>query len=126
MGQRQKPGEIRQSAEERAMRDKEVVRANRELAAYFRGQRTEREARAALKTIKAYIRDRERLDARSRPPLPGAGPIGPSRGASDRRRMKGRSRGGPRKAAARTPAGAAETAAPEGPVELEPKQLVAD
>jgi len=53
------------------MRDQEVVRANRELAAYFKGQRTEREARAALKTVKAFVRDRERADSRSRRPLPG-------------------------------------------------------
>ena len=56
---------------EQEMRDREVVRANRELAAYFKGQRTEREARAALKIIKAFVRDRERQDARHRRPLPG-------------------------------------------------------
>jgi hypothetical protein len=54
------------------MRDQEVLRANRELAAYFEGQRTEREARAALRIIKAFVRDRERRDASGRPPLPGA------------------------------------------------------
>jgi hypothetical protein len=54
------------------MRDQEVLRANRELVAYFRGRRTEREARAALKIIKAFVRDRERRDAKSRSPLPGA------------------------------------------------------
>lgn len=53
------------------MRDQEVLRANRELAAYFKGRRTEREARAALKIIKAFVRDREHEDVRSRPPLPG-------------------------------------------------------
>lgn len=53
------------------MRDQEVLRANKELAAYFRGNRTEREARAALKIIKAFVRDRERRDVGSRPPLPG-------------------------------------------------------
>jgi hypothetical protein len=53
------------------MRDQEVVRANRELAAYFKGRRTEREARAALKIIKAFIRDRERQDPQKRPALPG-------------------------------------------------------
>jgi hypothetical protein len=62
----------RESGGEQQMRDQEVLRANRELAAYFKGRRTEREARAALKIIKAFIRDRERRDARSRPPLPGA------------------------------------------------------
>lgn len=54
-----------------AERDQEVLRANRELAAYFRGRRTEREARAALKIIKAFVRDRERQEAKARPPLPG-------------------------------------------------------
>ena len=60
-----------ETASELAMRDQEVVRANRELAAYFKGRRTEREARAALKIIKAFVRDRERSDSRSRRPLPG-------------------------------------------------------
>ncbi len=72
MDQRHKSGVTRESAAERAMRDEEVLRANGELAAYFKGRRTEREARAALKTIKAFIRNRERLDPGSRPPLPGA------------------------------------------------------
>ena len=53
------------------IRDQEVTRANKELAAYFKGRRTEREARAALKIIKAFVRDRERLDAASRRSLPG-------------------------------------------------------
>jgi hypothetical protein len=73
MGQRRKPGDSRKNAAEQEMRDQEVLRANRELAAYFKGRRTEREARGALKTIKAFVRDRERRNARSRPPLPGAG-----------------------------------------------------
>ena len=68
MGQRHKPG----GAADQVMRDQEVLRANRELAAYFKGRRTEREARAAVKIIKAFIRDRERRDATNRPPLPGA------------------------------------------------------
>jgi len=59
------------SAIERDMREQELLRAKRELAAYFTGRRTEREARAALKTIKAFIRARERQDPTSRPPLPG-------------------------------------------------------
>jgi hypothetical protein len=54
-----------------AERDQEVLRANRELAAYFKGRRTEREARAALKIIKAFVRDRERQEAKARSPLPG-------------------------------------------------------
>jgi hypothetical protein len=54
------------------MRNQEVLRANRELAAYFKGRRTEREARAALKIIKAFIRTRERTDPAEQPPLPGA------------------------------------------------------
>lgn len=54
------------------IREQEVLRANRELAAYFKGRRTEREARAALKIVKAFIRDRERLDPAVRRPFPGA------------------------------------------------------
>jgi len=54
------------------VRNQEVLRANRELAAYFRGKRTEREARAALKIIKAFIRDREKIEPSKRRPLPGA------------------------------------------------------
>jgi hypothetical protein len=57
--------------EEHEKRNQEVLRANRELAAYFRGRRTEREARAALKIIKAFIRDRERAEPKDRRPLPG-------------------------------------------------------
>lgn len=58
-------------ADNQELREQEVLRANKELAAYFKGQRTEREARAALKIIKAFIKDRERTDAGSRRPLPG-------------------------------------------------------
>jgi hypothetical protein len=72
MGQRRKQDVTRGSAGGRDVRAQEVVRANRELAAYFKGRRTEREARAALKIIKAFVRDRERTDERRRPPLPGA------------------------------------------------------
>ena len=61
------------SAAEQEMREQEVLRANRELAAYFRGRRTEREARAALKIIKAFVRDREKVSPKDRRPLPGAG-----------------------------------------------------
>jgi hypothetical protein len=97
MGQRRKTGVTRESAVEQNMRDQEVLRANRELAAYFKGLRTEREARAALKIIKAFIRDRERPDATGRRPLPGAGmakaPKGVPRGetvraGADRSRRK--------------------------------------
>ena len=70
MGRRQKPKGTRGNAVEQAMRDQEVLRANKELAAYFKGQRTEREARAALKIIKAFVRDRERRDVSDRTPLP--------------------------------------------------------
>jgi hypothetical protein len=49
-------------ASEEEIRAQEVLRANKELAEYFKGRRTEREARAALKTIKAFIRDRERAE----------------------------------------------------------------
>jgi hypothetical protein len=51
--------------------EQEIVRANRALAAYFKGQRTEREALGALKIIKAFIKERERMDPSKRPPLPG-------------------------------------------------------
>src|SRR5262245_22432206 len=74
MATRRKRSNSDDTPEERQMRDQEVLRANRELAAYFRGRRTEREARAALKIIKAFVRERERSDAASRPPLPGAQP----------------------------------------------------
>jgi hypothetical protein len=60
--------------DEQQMREQEVLRATRELAAYFKGRRTEREARAALKIVKAFIRDRERIDPAKRRPLPGAQP----------------------------------------------------
>jgi len=66
---RKRPGGDEPSAE-REMRAQEVLRANRELAAYFKGRRTEREARAALKIIKAFVKEREKRDAGSRPPLP--------------------------------------------------------
>jgi hypothetical protein len=55
-------------------RDQEVLRAKKDLAAYFNGRRTEREARAALKIIKAFVRDRERRDPKDRAPLPGVKP----------------------------------------------------
>src|SRR5712692_7209130 len=84
MGQGRKTGVTRESAAEQEMRDQEVLRANRELAAYFKGRRTEREARAALKIIKAFVRDRERRDARSRP-LPGANVAKTSKAVSNRK-----------------------------------------
>jgi hypothetical protein len=62
---------VHENVLESSLRDQEVQRANKELAAYFKGRRTEREARAALKIIKAFVRDRERLDPKSRRPLPG-------------------------------------------------------
>jgi hypothetical protein len=71
MRRSRKPATRDETAAEREVRDQEVIRANRELAAYFRGRRTEREARAALKIIKAFVRDRERRAPVSRPPLPG-------------------------------------------------------
>ena len=72
MGRPLKGAIVRENAADTTMRDQEVIRANRELAAYFKGRRTEREARAALKTIKAFIRDREHADPKLRRPLPGA------------------------------------------------------
>jgi hypothetical protein len=70
-------------------RNQEVLRANKELAAYFKGKRTEREARAALKIIKAFIRDREKVDPSKRRPLPGAESARPS--ASAKKTKKGSS-----------------------------------
>jgi hypothetical protein len=69
---------------EQERRDQEVLRANRELAAYFRGRRTEREARAALKIIKAFVRDRQRRDSRTLPPLPRARAVKPPADAAER------------------------------------------
>jgi hypothetical protein len=94
------------------IRDQEVARANKELAAYFKGQRTEREARAALKTIKAYVRDRERVDAASRRPLPGRQPKEPTGAKPRKLKLKKQTR--PKKAARRT----------RGPVRLEPSMEV--
>jgi hypothetical protein len=76
MAKRHKPGVDRDGAEQRT-RDAEVLRATAELASYFKGQRTEREARAALKIIKAFVRERERGDAKSRRPLPGLAAAAP-------------------------------------------------
>jgi hypothetical protein len=73
MGGRQRRAHPERAAEQ-ALRDQEVMRANRELAAYFRGQRTEREARAALKILRAYVRERARMDPKVRPALPGMKP----------------------------------------------------
>ena len=66
-----KRGQHSETPADREMREQEVMRANRELAAYSRGRRTEREARAALKIIKAFVRERERREGSNRPPLPG-------------------------------------------------------
>jgi hypothetical protein len=71
--------------DEQDIRDQEVLRANRELAAYFKGRRTEREARAALKVIKAFIRDREEIAPASRRPLPGMRPAKPASGGRRRK-----------------------------------------
>ena len=38
-----KPGVARESTAKHEMRDQEVVRASRELAAYFKGRRSQRE-----------------------------------------------------------------------------------
>ena len=65
---RKRPGE--ETPAEPDMRAQEVLRANRELAAYFKGRRTEREARAALKIIKAFVKEREKRGKGSRLPLP--------------------------------------------------------
>ena len=88
-----------ETASELAMRDQEVVRANRELAAYFKGRRTEREARAALKIIKAFVRDRERSDSRSRRPLPGLRAVKTPVGGRDTKAARPKRRKAPRQRA---------------------------
>jgi hypothetical protein len=90
MGQRPKPGATHERTADQEMRDQEVLRANRELAAYFKGRRTEREARAALKIIKAFVRDREHQDPKSRRPLPGAGVTKMPKVGADRKAASGR------------------------------------
>jgi hypothetical protein len=75
----------RHSIDPQELREQEVLRANRELAAYFKGRRTEREARAALKIVKAFIRDREHTDPVKRRPLPGAAPPGRQKNAAARK-----------------------------------------
>ena len=102
MGQRHKSGVTRESAAERAMRDEEVLRANTELAAYFKGRRTEREARAALKIIKAFVRERERLDPGARPALPGADSAKPPKKVTNRKAVRD-SGGGDRRTPPRKP-----------------------
>src|SRR5262245_9389539 len=72
MASARKRSSAKSDSAQQEMREQEVLRANRELAAYFKGRRTEREARAALKIIKAFIRDREDLEPAVRRPLPGA------------------------------------------------------
>src|SRR5262249_61529058 len=79
----------RPSIDLQELREQEVLRANRELAAYFKGRRTEREARAALKIVKAFIRDRERVDPARRRPLPG---MAPARQAAGSRKKAGTSK----------------------------------
>jgi hypothetical protein len=75
---------VHASAEEE-MRHQEVFRAYRELSAYFRGRRTEREARAALKIIKAFIREREQMAPADRRPL-GPGTVSKSAVRRDRKK----------------------------------------
>jgi hypothetical protein len=89
MRERQKPGVTHA---EQAMRDQEVLRANKELTAYFKGQRTEREARSALKIIKAFVRGREQTDPKNRPPLPGLHSAKTAKKAAARKTAKPRAR----------------------------------
>jgi hypothetical protein len=96
------------------IRDQEVVRANRELAAYFKGQRTEREARGALKIIKAFIRDREHMDPANRRPLPGEG-VEKSKRKIAERTMKTSDQKTRRRRARRQPAGADSEKGSVGP-----------
>ena len=92
MARQGKHGVIPPSDTEQERRNQEVLRANKELAAYFKGRRTEREARAALKIIKAFVRDRERRNAKSRPPLPGTD-AAPAPAKAPKRRVAARSAG---------------------------------
>jgi hypothetical protein len=96
------------SAGEQDMRDQEVLRANRELAAYFKGRRTEREARAALKIIKAFVRHRERQGVKSRPPLPG---MRPTSGLSAKKKTRGKPVRAVKRRGARAPRGHRELSA---------------
>jgi hypothetical protein len=70
MGQRRKPGVTRESAAEQQRRDQEVLRANRELTAYFRGRRTEREA---AHTSRQNVQEPDRVDRAARGPGISAG-----------------------------------------------------
>ena len=87
---------VKKPAAERERRDQEVLRANRELAAYFKGRRTEREARAALKIIKAYVRDRERDDPKNLRPLPGVRPTAVAKRRTTRKRKRAGKKAGVR------------------------------
>jgi hypothetical protein len=92
----------RHSIDPQELREQEVLRANRELAAYFKGRRTEREARAALKIVKAFIRDREHTDPVKRRPLPGAAPARRQKNAAARK-TAGATKGRRRTAVPRRP-----------------------
>lgn len=98
------------------MRDQEVLRANRELSAYFKGRRTEREARAALKTIKSFVRDRERMDPKSRPALPGGRTPSQPKGLTTRQAKKESG------ARSRTPRHAREKLSRKASAPIEPTQ----
>ena len=89
-----------QQNDEQTLRDQEVMRANREIAAYLRGRRTEREARAALKILRAYIRARARMDPKTRPPLPGVKPAKDTPGTTRKSKRSSTSRRKPPKRAA--------------------------
>ena len=77
----------RVNPEEQARRDQEVLRANREFAAYFKGRRTEREARAALKSSNSSSAIGSSSTRKVRPPLPGVTkPAAESEPAKERQR----------------------------------------
>lgn len=94
MGQRNKRSGSHERVVDHEMRGQELIRAKRELAAYFKGRRTEREARAALKVIKAFVRDRERLDPKNRPVIPG---VRPAKVAKNAARLEAESGGSKRR-----------------------------
>jgi hypothetical protein len=100
----------RHSIDPHELREQEVLRANRELSAYFKGRRTEREARAALKIVKAFIRDREHTDPLKRRPLPGTAPARQKNVAP--RKTAGTGKGRKRTVVKRRPRSTAPTAPP--------------
>jgi hypothetical protein len=110
MGPSRKPANPHRNPTEQQIRGQEVLRANKELAAYFKGVRTEREARAALKIIKAFIRDRERADPDKRLPLPVVSSVNASPKAAERKPAPVQNKGRRRRASRRAKESALQSA----------------